>query len=152
MSYISLSGYGFAVVLSAHIFLNRVLPLIVEGDSANIGLAYVSHGFARHGAVAWVAYAGIIGLGASHMVWGWAKWLGLAGKASWQVDERPTGNGAVDKKLRKKRRRYWLGIHAAAATSVALWAAGGLGIVARGGPAQGWVGKVYDGLYEKVWL
>jgi len=154
VSWISAAGYGLAVLVGAHVFVNRGLPLAVEGDSADIGLAYVAHGFARHGAagaLAWAAYLGLVGLGAGHMVWGWAKWLGLAQRAAWNGDGR-SWQGAVDKAARRRRRRFWFGIHGAAATLALLWAAGGLGIVARGGRAPGWVGKVYDGLYDKVWL
>ena len=155
VSWISAAGYGLAVLVGAHAFLNRGLPLAVEGDSADIGLAYVAHGFARPGAaakaLAWGAYVGLLGLGAGHMVWGWAKWLGLSQRAGWNGDAA-TGIGAVDKSARKRRRRFWLGIHGVAATVALLWAAGGLGVVARGGSAPGWVGKVYDGLYDKVWL
>ncbi|KAH8883199.1 DUF1691-domain-containing protein [Thozetella sp. PMI_491] len=149
LSYISVSGYGFAVLLGAHVFMNRGLPLSVEGDSANIGLAYVAHGFARHPAVSWLAYSGLLAVGCGHMVWGWAKWLGVAQKAGWKV-EWPTGNAALDKKNRKRRRRILLAVNAVSAAAAAVWAAGGLGIVARGGLQPGWVGKIYDGLYDKI--
>ncbi|KAK4143591.1 uncharacterized protein C8A04DRAFT_28786 [Dichotomopilus funicola] len=148
-SYISASGYVFAGVLAAHAFLNRGLPLLVEGDSANVGLAFVAHGFARHGAVSWLAYAVMLGAGCGHMVWGWAKWIGLAQGAGWVV-ERHTGNAVVDRASRKARRRRWLVINAVAVAATGLWAAGGLGVVARGGETIGWVGQLYDGLYEKV--
>jgi len=44
ISYISMSGYVFTTLLAAHVGINRILPLYVEGDSSNIGLAFVSHG------------------------------------------------------------------------------------------------------------
>ncbi|AEO61147.1 hypothetical protein MYCTH_2311026 [Thermothelomyces thermophilus ATCC 42464] len=149
LSNISLSGYVFAGALAAHAWMNRGLPLAVEGDSANIGLAYVAHGFARHGAVSWLAYALLLGAGCGHMVWGWARWVGLAQGAGWVLD-RPTGNRAVDRAAKKARRRRLVAINAVALAATALWAAGGLGIVARGGPTLGWVGTLYDGLYSKV--
>lgn len=130
-------------------FVNRGLPLAVEGDSANIGLAYVAHGFVRHRYVSWLAYAVLLPAGCGHMVWGWAKWVGLSQAAGW-VPERPTGNVAVDRANRKKRRRRLLIINGVAAAATVLWAAGGLGIVARGGETMGWVGKLYDGLYDKL--
>jgi hypothetical protein len=83
------------------------------------------------------------------MVWGWAKWLGLAQGAGWKL-ERHTGNAAVDRATRKKRRRRLMLVNAAAAAATVVWAAGGLGIVARGGVTLGWVGKLYDGLYDMV--
>ncbi|KAK3337808.1 hypothetical protein B0T19DRAFT_82994 [Cercophora scortea] len=149
VSYIAISGYGFAVAVAAHVFVNRALPLLVEGDSANIGLAYVAHGFARHPLVSWVSYGALLGLGCGHMVWGWAKWFGIAQRAGWKL-ERHTGNAAVDRQVKKRRRRMLLGINAVAAAGVVAWAAGGLGVVAKGGLTLGWVGKLYDGLYEKI--
>ena len=152
LSYISASGYGFAVFFAAHLVMNRVLPLACEGDSSNIGLAYVSHGFARHAVVASVAYAGLLVAGCGHMVWGAAKWLGLSSQAVPIWASSSNGSGVVDKRVRRRGRRIWLGVHATAATLTLLWSAGGLGVVARGGPTPGWIGDIYDGLYSKVWL
>ncbi|AEO64906.1 uncharacterized protein THITE_2111293 [Thermothielavioides terrestris NRRL 8126] len=149
LSWIAVSGYAFGGALAAHVFMNRGLPLLVEGDSANIGLAYVAHGFARHGAVSWLAYAGLLAAGCGHMVWGWARWLGAAQGAGWRL-ERLTGHAAVDREARRRRRRRLLVINGVAAAVAAAWAAGGLGVVARGGETLGWVGKLYDGLYERV--
>jgi hypothetical protein len=149
LSYISVSGYIFTGILAAHVFMNRGLPLAVEGDSANIGLAYVAHGFVRHKIVSWLAYGVLLGAGCGHMVWGWAKWVGLAQGAGWRL-ERHTGNAVVDRAARKRRRRRLVVINAVAAAVAGLWAAGGLGVVARGGETLGWVGKLYDGLYSKV--
>lgn len=155
LSWISASGYGFAAFLSAHVAINRLLPLHVEGDSSNIGLAYVAHGFASHPAVSYAAYAGLLGLGCGHMVWGWAKWIGLAQMAGWAADIKTVGTTRdrnEDVRRRKRRRRIWLWVNGTAIAATAIWAAGGLGIVARGGPAHGWVGKVYDELFAAVGL
>jgi hypothetical protein len=155
LSWISASGYGFAAFLSAHVAINRLLPLHVEGDSSNIGLAYVAHGFASHPAVSYAAYAGLLGLGCGHMIWGWAKWIGLAQMAGWAADIKTVGTTRdknEDVRRRKRRRRIWLWINGAAVAATVVWAAGGLGIVARGGPADGWVGKVYDELFAAVGL
>lgn len=145
--YISASGYAFAVLLWAHVGMNRMLPLKVEGDSSNIGLAYVGHGFVRHGAVAWVAFGGLIVVGCGHMVWGAAKWLGVATTtAPWTS----SGSAVVDRSTRRRRRRAWWATHAVAAGLAGLWAAGGLGVVARGGLTEGWVGKLYDGIFAHI--
>jgi hypothetical protein len=149
LSYISVSGYGLAVFVGAHVFMNRVLPLLVEGDSSNISLVYVGHGFARHPLPSWLAYLGLVGFGAGHVVWGWAKWLGFSQRAGWKVGHI-TGHTEVDREARRRRRRLFLVINGIAAAVAGLWAAGGLGLVARSGRVEGWVGKVYDGLYEKV--
>lgn len=147
MSYISISGYAFALLYSAHVFVNRVLPLAVDGDSANIGLAYVAHGFARHPGVSLAAYLGLIGVGCGHMVWGMARWLGLSRSTRGLAGREGV---MVDGQTRKQRRRQWLGVHAAALALASLWAAGGLGVVARGGAARGWIGKAYDHLLARV--
>ncbi|KAH8195307.1 hypothetical protein TruAng_010530 [Truncatella angustata] len=143
LSYVSVAGYILIPPVVAHIFLNRILPLIVEGDSSNIGLQYVSHGFARHGLQPWIAYALLLTAGAGHFVWGWAKWLNLAPPMNWRKT-------TVDKALRKRRSRAWWGINGLAALVAGVWAAGGLGVVARGGAAYGWLGKVYDAIYARA--
>ncbi|CAJ2503556.1 Uu.00g109500.m01.CDS01 [Anthostomella pinea] len=141
LSYISISGYVFAGVLAAHVGMNRVLPLLVDGDSSNIGLQYVSHGFARDAVQSWIAYTILISAGVGHMVWGWAWWMDVAPPRDWR---RTT----VDRKVRRRRRRVWWGIQGAAVAVAGLWAAGGLGVVARGGAVEGWLGTVYDGIYS----
>lgn len=147
LSYISISGYAFTLFYGAHVFMNRILPLAVEGDSSNIGLGYVAHGFARHPFTSRLAYLGLLATASGHMVWGLAKWFGVAPSTrGWTGKE----SVVVDKKTKRTRRRKWLGVHGVALGVMALWAIGGLGIVARGGLTEGWVGKVYDGLFGSV--
>ncbi|PHH60174.1 hypothetical protein CDD81_2060 [Ophiocordyceps australis] len=149
VSAIALSGYAFAVFLSAHVCVNRLLPLAVQGDSADIGLAYVAHGFARRPVVSLAAYVGLIGTGSGHMVWGMAKWLGLAPSTrGWRGKE----SVMVERQTRRQRRRRWMLVHGIAMGVATLWAAGGLGVVARGGRAMGWIAKVYDELFARTWL
>lgn len=149
LSWISAGGYAYLGLLGAHVVVNRVLPLVADGDSANIGLGFVSHGFARHGPVAWAAYVGLIGVGCGHMVWGAAKWLGVAPSTASFWGRTSLG---VDRLERKRRRRRWYAVHGVSVVTAGVWAAGGLGVVALGGPAIGWVGTLYDGLYARVWL
>ncbi|KAI1149090.1 hypothetical protein F4825DRAFT_67550 [Nemania diffusa] len=140
-SRIAASGYVFAALLTSHVVMNRVLPLVVDGDSSNIGLAYVAHGFARHAPSAYAAYVLLLSVGVGHMVWGMARWLDVAPPANWK-------KVTVHKPLRSRRRRAWWAVNATAASLTLLWAAGGLGVVARAGPAQGWIASVYNGIYE----
>jgi Protein of unknown function (DUF1691) len=148
LSYISVSGYVFTTFFCAHVGVNRALPLQVGGDSSNIGLGYVAHGFARHGILAWFAYSGLIVFGCGHMVWGLSKWFGIAPAIStWSSNNI---NGVVDKSTRKQWRRAWWTIHAVAVFAAGLWAAGGLGIVGRGGLTEGWIGNLYDELFSKL--
>lgn len=98
-----------------------------------MGLEFVSHGFAKHPLVSWMGYVALVGIGAGHFVWGVARWTG------WM----PVGSD-------KKARRRWWTVNGIAAGVAALWMAGGLGVVGRGGLADGWVGKGYDALYAKI--
>ncbi|KAM0275033.1 hypothetical protein ACHAQH_007640 [Verticillium albo-atrum] len=145
LSWIATSGYVLAGLLTAHAAVNRLLPLYVEGDSSNIGLAFVAHGFARHPLVSLVAYVSLIAATAGHTVWGAARWAGIAPVA---MGWRGAGPRVEDKSVRRRRRRAWWGVQGAVVAVAALWAAGGLGVVARGGLTQGWVGKVYDGILD----
>lgn len=149
LSWISCSGYALLVAVAAHVGVNRALPLAVEGDSANVGLAYVSHGFVRHPVVAWAAYGALLAAACGHVVWGWARWFGVSQRAGWRAPA-PTGNARVDREVKRRRRRVWWAVNGVVAVVAGLWAAGGLGVVARGGPAEGWVAKVYDGLFDRI--
>jgi hypothetical protein len=155
LSYIAISGYAFTAFYSAHVFMNRVLPLAVEGDSSNIGLAYVAHGFASHEIVSRIAYAGLITIGCSHMVWGAARWLGLAPSTKGLVERQRSEKGSVivvDKSTRRRHQRKWAAVHGLALAYAALWAVGGLGVVGRGGVSTGWVGTLYDELFARAGL
>ncbi|KAF8859849.1 hypothetical protein BDZ45DRAFT_589130 [Acephala macrosclerotiorum] len=133
VSWASLSGYVLTPLVVGHAFVNRLLPWIYEGGSSSVGLSFVSHGFAKHPFVAWTGYVTLIGVGAGHFAWGIARFQGWI----------PIGND-------KKAKRRWWTINGAAVALVALWMAGGLGVVARGGKSDGWVGKGYDLLYSKI--
>ncbi|OAA55156.1 hypothetical protein ISF_08077 [Cordyceps fumosorosea ARSEF 2679] len=151
LSYISASGYVLAGFLAAHVLVNRALPLAVEGDSSSIGLAFVAHSFARHPALARAAYVGLIASAAGHMVWGAARWCGLAPSTSgWWG--RSGGGVMVTRATRRRRRNRWLSVHGVALLTAAAWAVGGLGVVARSGLQDGWVGKVYDGMFARIGL
>ncbi|KAI1502067.1 hypothetical protein F5X99DRAFT_380502 [Biscogniauxia marginata] len=143
LSTVSLSGYALLPLLASHVFVNRVLPLVVEGDSSNVGLQYVAHGFAREGLPPWVAYSLLLSVGVGHMVWGAAKWLDFAPPPNW-------ARNTVDRVARKRQRRAAWALRGAVALVAGVWAAGGLGVVARAGKADGWLGGVYDGIYG--WL
>lgn len=133
VSWSSLSGYILTPLVLGHAFVNRLLPWIYEGGSSSIGLSFVSHGFAKHPFVAWTGYLALIGVGAGHFAWGVARWQG------WIL----LGNDE------KAKRRWWI-INGAALSLAALWAAGGLGVVGRGGKVDGWIGTGYDVLYSKI--
>ncbi|GME42004.1 hypothetical protein GTA08_BOTSDO06050 [Neofusicoccum parvum] len=133
-------GCVATALVGAHAFVNRVLPLWVEGSSAGIGLEYVSHAFARHPAASFSGFTALVGVTVWHAVWGWAKWLGLT----------PAGvvRGGVEGQLSRKRR--WYGVNAVAAAIAGLWLWGGVGVVGQGGAATGWVAKDYDALFKSI--
>lgn len=116
-----------------HAFVNRLLPWVYEGGSSSVGLGFVAHGFAKHPVVAWTGYVSLVGVASAHFVWGAAKW-----------------NNWVLYGTSKKAKRRWWTLHGASFALAALWMAGGLGVVARAGKADGWIGKSYDVLYSKV--
>lgn len=128
-----MSGYVLAPLVAGHAVVNRTLPWIYEGGSSSVGLGFVSHGFAKHPVLAWTGYFALVGVGVGHFVWGIARWNGWVSVGS----------------DRKARRRWWV-INGMSVLVSALWMAGGLGVVGRGGLTEGWVGKGYDAVYEKV--
>lgn len=136
----SVLGYMLAPLVIGHAFVNRVLPLLVEGGSSGIGLSYVSHGFAKDPATSFVGYTLLIGIASWHVGWGWAKWLGFTPR---QVTE-----GGMERAWRRKWR--WYSINGLSALLAAISMAGGLGIVGRGGKSLGWVGTGYDELYRRI--
>ncbi|KAI9885323.1 MAG: Trimeric GatFAB AmidoTransferase(AdT) complex subunit [Watsoniomyces obsoletus] len=75
----SLLGYFLLPFAAGHVFVNRILPLWIEGGNSGIGLSYVSHGFAKDPVTSFVGYTLLIGLASWHVVWGMAKCVVLAG-------------------------------------------------------------------------
>lgn len=136
MSWNAVSGYILAPLVLGHAVVNRMLPWVYEGGSSGIGLGYVAHGFAKHPFLATTGYVALIITAAGHIVWGMARWNGLT----------PSFIRGTQK---QKNRRWWI-INGAMVFLAGTWMAGGLGVVARGGKASGWIGEGYDMLYSKV--
>lgn len=137
----SILGYSLIPFVLGHVFVNRLLPLWVDGSSAGIGLSYVSHGFAKDPATSFIGYTALIALASTHIVWGWAKWLGYT------PDQTTEQIGAYRARARKRR---WYILNAISALLAGIWLAGGLGVVGRGGRVGGWVGRGYDELYRRI--
>ncbi|KAM0714373.1 hypothetical protein Q7P37_010160 [Cladosporium fusiforme] len=140
VSGISKLGYLSVPLLAGHTFVNRGIPLDFPGGSTNVGLSYVSHAFAKHPVVSFTGFAALIGVTVFHATWGWAKWLNLTPDQSTEL--------GYERQMAKKRR--WYAINGVAAFVTALWMAGGFGVVGRGGEAGGWVGRMYDEMYQKI--
>ncbi|KAI9681543.1 MAG: hypothetical protein M1817_002828 [Caeruleum heppii] len=133
-------GYALIPLVLGHAFVNRILPLYVDGGSSGVGLGYVAHGFARSPWSANLAYALLTGVGALHFVWGAARWMGWAPAQM---------SGVGQEAERRRRRRRWV-VNAVSAVVAGLWMAGGLGVVGRGGETKGWLGRGYDALYRRI--
>ncbi|RFU25962.1 hypothetical protein B7463_g10371, partial [Scytalidium lignicola] len=133
ISWSSISGYMLMPLVLGHAYVNRFLPWYYEGGSSSVGLAFVSHSFAKHPAISYAGYVALIGIGAGHFVWGISRWM------NWL----PVGK---DKKAKKR----WWALNGVSALVTALWMAGGFGVIATGGKADGWEGRGYDQLLAKV--
>ncbi|KAK1074087.1 hypothetical protein LTR74_001334 [Friedmanniomyces endolithicus] len=140
VSGVSKLGYPFLPLLAGHIFVNRAIPQQFPGGQSNVNLSYVAHAFARHPVVSYVGFSALIVVGVWHITWGWAKWLGF-------TPEQVTVQGG-EREVWQKRR--WYGINALAAAVAGLWMAGGFGVVGRGGLAPGYIGKMYDQMYQRI--
>jgi succinate dehydrogenase/fumarate reductase cytochrome b subunit len=136
----SMLGYLLWPLLAGHVFVNRILPLEVEGGSSGVGLGYVSHGFAKHPLIANLGYGTLVAVGSWHFVGGAARWLKLS--AEYITEGGDYGRG-------KRRRRAWL-VNVVAGVVAGMWMLGGLGVVGRGGLGSGWEAKNWDELYRRV--
>lgn len=149
-------GYALIPLLGAHVLVNRVVPLAVEGGSSGVGLGYVAHGFARSPVFWNVYYLVFVAAGVWHIVGGWATWMG------WKVTSarQTRGQGKSlhggylgymesPEQTKRKRKMWWI-VHGIAAMGTAIWLAGALGVVGRGGPGAGWEAKNWDALYRHV--
>ena len=141
LSWQSMAGYLAIPIAFGHSFITRGLPLLIEGGSSSIGLDYVSHGYAIAPTLSAAVYTALVGIVGGHVVWGWAKWLG--------VDPGQGQQGEVSEVMLRRKRRWW-GVWAVAGGVISLWWAGGVGVVGRAGKTPGWVGRVYDGLYAQI--
>ena len=129
-------------LVAGHVLVTRWVPLWVEGGSSGVGLGYVAHGIARFPKVGFAWHAGLVGVGAWHFVWGWGKWMG------W-TPEGGAGVGDAVERGERRGRRWWV-VNGVAALVAGVWMLGGLGVVGRGGPMGGWVGRGWDELYRRI--
>ena len=134
-------GWQLVPLLAGHSYLNRILPGKSPGGSSNVSLSYVSHAFARHPVIAHIGFTLLLCVGCFHFTWGAAKWLSLSPTQS-------TSPPGVERQLSQKRR--WYVINAVAAGITGIWMAGSFGVIARGGRALGWVGRMFDDIYKQI--
>ncbi|KAF2202378.1 hypothetical protein GQ43DRAFT_369357 [Delitschia confertaspora ATCC 74209] len=136
----SILGYALLPLAGYHVLTTRLIPLYMHGDNSLISLSYISHGVTQYPVISFAGFTALIGVGAWHTVWGLAKWLGLSPTQVTEMGGR--------KDFVKKRR--WYGINLISALVAGLWWAGGMGIIARDGKTQGWIGREYDELYKNM--
>ena len=143
LSLTSLSGYILYPLAAAHVFVNRILPLKVDGDSSGVGLRYFSHGFQRHPLILGAGYVGLLGIASFHFVTGAGKFLKLGPEY--------VVRGGEDGR-RERVMRGWV-INGVAGLMWVVWVAGGLGVVGRGVggvSASAWEAKGWDNLLGRV--
>ncbi|EGC45475.1 conserved hypothetical protein [Histoplasma capsulatum var. duboisii H88] len=144
-------GYLLLPLFASHVLVNRVVPVYVDGGSSGVGLGFVAHGIAR---APWLMrgwYAALVGVGVWHVVGGWAWWMGYKTEMTETGKSRgPNGGvlGSMDWRRRSRNVR-WVVI-GVSATGIALWLAGGLGVLGRGELGMGWEAKGWDKIYKEV--
>lgn len=156
ISFQARSGYFLAPLLGAHVLVNRLTPLIIEGGSSGVGLGYVAHGFARSPVFWHVFYLVFVAAGMWHFVGGWATWTG------WRVTtarrERGSNKGSLEGYLghpenperTKKQRKMWWVVNGIAAVGASIWLAGAFGIIGRAGQGAGWEANGWNEIYSQV--
>ncbi|KAF8456596.1 hypothetical protein BGX38DRAFT_1162091 [Terfezia claveryi] len=124
----SIAGWLLLPPLVAHAIVLRVVPLYVDGGSADVGLQYVTHGFNYHGRIGWwlnsCFYTGFVGTATWHVVNGFAKYF----------------------RIRNKRH-----VNIAAGVMTIGWLGGLFGVITRAGCATGYLGRKYDEFYDFVY-
>ena len=101
-------GYALIPLVGFHFWTTRVFPPYMHGDNSMISLSYISHGFALHPWISFAGFTAMVGMGAWHIVWGWAKWLELTPPYVKETDSK--------RHLRKKRR--WINVGCSLITSI----------------------------------
>lgn len=141
-------------LLGLHVGVNRAIPLEIDGGSSSVGLGYVAHGFARSPVFWNFFYILFVATSVWHFVGGLATWMGI------RVTTLRTERGQSMSKItgilgesadesRRRRKNRWL-VHGIAALVTAIWLAGGLGIVGRGGTGSSFEVPGWDKLYASV--
>ncbi|KAL4972441.1 hypothetical protein BDW66DRAFT_144149 [Aspergillus desertorum] len=149
-------GYVFAPLLASHVFVNRVMPIMIDGGSSSISLSFVAHGIARN-RVFWVTYYHIfVFVGVYHILGGLASWMG------WRITTARKTRGSKKGTLEgglghtesdqhvKRRKKMWWNFNKIAALGACVWLAGALWIVGNGGEGSGWEAKGWNEIYNQV--
>ncbi|KAL4868937.1 hypothetical protein BDV12DRAFT_196740 [Aspergillus spectabilis] len=149
-------GYAFAPLLTTHVLVNRIVPVLVDGGSSSISLSYVAHGIARS-RVFWITYYHVfVFVGVYHIIGGLATWMG------WRITtaRKPRGNkkGTLEGHLVpteseqhiKRQKRLWWNFNKVAALGACVWLAGALWVVGNGGEGTGWEARRWNEIYSQL--
>ncbi|KAF9885133.1 RNA methyltransferase tRNA(m5U54)methyltransferase [Aspergillus nanangensis] len=149
-------GYIFGPLLGAHILVNRVTPLIVDGGSSGVGLGYIAHGFARNPVLWNLYYVVFVAVGVWHIIGGWAAWMGWRVTTARQEHRNKKGSlegylgyPESEQKAKKQRKMWWV-VNGMVAVGASIWLAGALGIIGRAGQGTGWEANGWNEIYSQV--
>lgn len=152
-------GYVLVPLLGAHVLINRVTPLLVDGDSSAIGLGYIAHGFARSPLTSNLYYSVFVAAGVWHIVGGWASWMGwpvTTVRGQWRRRRNHSSlEGHLNEKAwseqrsQRRNKSKWI-VYGVATAGTVFWLAGSLGIVGRGGAGTAWEAKNWNQIYSQV--
>ncbi|KAI5794438.1 hypothetical protein DFH27DRAFT_484868, partial [Peziza echinospora] len=121
----AIAGWILLPAVALHAVVLRVVPWWVDGDSGEVGLEYVAHGFSHGGRLGkWLSsayYIGFVGIASYHVVHGFAKYF----------------------RIRSKRR-----LNIVAALISTAWLSGLFAVIVRAGASVGYLGKKYDQYYD----
>ncbi|KAI9651864.1 MAG: hypothetical protein M1831_007529 [Alyxoria varia] len=140
VTWTSAMGFAGTWLVGLHAGVTRLLPLLVDGGSSGVGLDFVGHGVSLTSqdgvSPGWLGlgfYTALVTVVGSHMVWGWSKWLGVSPPPG----PKPAMAGTAGNETMLRRKKRWYGGAVATVAVVSVWLAGGVGVVARGGKADG---------------
>lgn len=75
LSPLSFSGYIFLILLSGHVFMERISPILVDGDSSMIDLSYVAYAAQENFPKIMTAMNLLVITGSYHIMVGWNRYL-----------------------------------------------------------------------------
>ena len=128
LSGITRTGLIALPTLALHTAVMRIVPYLVDGDSAQVALEYLAYGF-HHSTwgrlVSGAFYTGFVGAVSYHVCFGLAQFLKV-------------------QRTRRTRRT----VNAVAVGTTALWLGGVSRIVYESGKAGGYIGRHYEHFYK----
>ncbi|PYI01267.1 N2,N2-dimethylguanosine tRNA methyltransferase [Aspergillus sclerotiicarbonarius CBS 121057] len=149
-------GYSLVPLLGAHVLVNRITPLVVDGGSSGVGLGYVAHGFARVPVLWNFYYMLFVAVGAWHFIGGWASWMGWRVTTVRKEQDRKKGSlegylgySESEQRVRRQKKMWWT-VNGIAAVGASIWLAGALGIIGRAGQGYGWEANGWNEIYSQV--